>query len=82
MNKLKYFLLGMFVADIGLGLAESVAGILLQKCEVEKGKLQVQVAKLRNDYEAQMQPQETSSNAIGFSIEPVEEEESEEEEDE
>lgn len=83
MNKLKYFLLGMFTAEVGLGLLDSISSLVLQKREVEKGKMQVQVAKLRADYEKATQSQETASNSIGFITEPVvEEDESEAEEDE
>lgn len=83
MNKLKYFLLGMFTAKAGLELFDSFSNLILQKCEVEKGKMQVQIAKLRADYEKASQPQETTSNSIGFITEPiVEEDESEAEEDE
>lgn len=83
MNKLKYFLLGMFTAEVGLGLLDSFSSLILQRCEVEKGKMQVQVAKLRADYEKATQPQETTSNSIGFVTEPiVEEDESEAKEDE
>jgi hypothetical protein len=83
MNKLKYFLLGMFTAKAGLELFDSFSSLILQKCEVEKGKMQVQIAKLRADYEKASQPQETTSNSIGFITEPtVEEDESEAEEDE
>lgn len=83
MNKLKYFLLGMFTAKAGLELFDSFSSLILQKCEVEKVKMQVQIAKLRADYEKASQPQETTSNSIGFITEPiVEEDESEAEEDE
>lgn len=83
MNKLKYFLLGMFTAKAGLELFDSFSSLILQKCEVEKGKMQVQIAKLRADYEKASQPQETTSNSIGFITEPiVEGDESEAEEDE
>lgn len=83
MNKLKYFLLGMFTAKAGLELFDSFSSLILQKCEVEKRKMQVQIAKLRADYEKASQPQETTSNSIGFITEPiVEEDESEAEEDE
>lgn len=81
MNKLKYFLLGMFTAEVGLGLLDSFSSLILQKCEVEKGKMQVQVAKLRTDYEKATEPRETTSNQMGFIIDPVvEEDESEAEE--
>ena len=83
MNKLKYFLLGMFTARVGLELLDSFSSLILQKCEVEKGKMQVQVAKLQADYEKATQQQETASNLIGFITKPiVEEDESEAEEDE
>lgn len=83
MNKLKYFLLSMFTAKAGLELFDSFSSLILQKCEVEKGKMQVQIAKLRADYEKASQPQETTSNSIGFVTKPiVEEDESEAEEDE
>lgn len=83
MNKLKYFLLGMFTARVGLELLDSFSSLILQKCEVEKGKMQVQVAKLQADYEKATQQQETASNLIGFITEPIiEEDESEAEEDE
>lgn len=83
MNKLKYFLLGMFTARVGLELLDSFSSLILQKCEVEKGKMQVQVAKLQADYEKATQQQETASILIGFITKPiVEEDESEAEEDE
>ena len=83
MNKLKYFLLGMFTARVGLELLDSFSSLILQKCEVEKGKMQVQVAKLQADYEKATQQQETASNLIGFITKPIiEEDESEAEEDE
>ena len=83
MNKLKYFLLGMFTARVGLELLDSFSSLILQKCEVEKGKMQVQVAKLQADYEKATQQQETASNLIGFITEPIiEEDESEAEENE
>ena len=83
MNKLKYFLLGMFTARVGLELLDSFSSLILQKYEVEKGKMQVQVAKLQADYEKATQQQETASNLIGFITEPIiEEDESEAEEDE
>ena len=83
MNKLKYFLLGMFTAEVGLGLLDSFSSLILQKCEVKKGKMQVQVAKLQADYEKATQQQETASNLIGFITEPIiEEDESEAEENE
>ena len=83
MNKLKYFLLGMFTAEVGLGLLDSFSSLILQRCEVEKGKMQVQVAKLQVDYEKATQHQETASNLIGFITEPIiEKDESEAEENE
>lgn len=83
MNKLKYFLLGMFTARVGLELLDSFSSLILQKCEVEKRKMQVQVAKLQADYEKATQQQETASNLIGFITEPIiEEDESEAEENE
>ena len=83
MNKLKYFLLGMFTARVGLELLDSFSSLILQKYEVEKGKMQVQVAKLQADYEKATQQQETASNLIGFITEPIiEEDESEAEENE
>lgn len=83
MNKLKYFLLGMFTAKVGLELLDSFSNLIFQRCEVEKGKMQVQLAKLRADYEKATQPQKTTSNSIGFITKPkVEEDESEAEEDE
>lgn len=82
MNKLKYFLLGMFTAKVGLELLDSISNLALQKCEVEKGKMQVQIAKLRADYKKVTQSQETTSNPIGFATEPIiEEDESEAEKD-
>ena len=55
----------------------------MERCEFEKGKMQVQVAKLRADYEKATQSQEPTSNSIGFVTKPiVEEGESEAEEDE
>lgn len=83
MNKLKYFLFGLITADVGLSLLEGVANLLLQSLEVAKGKKQVQIAKLRAEYESieNPKPKETKS-PIGFKApEPLEEEEESEDTD-
>lgn len=83
MNKLKYFLFGLITADVGLSLLEGVANLLLQSLEVAKGKKQVQIAKLRAEYESieNPKPKETKSS-IGFKApEPLEEEEESEDTD-
>lgn len=83
MNKLKYFLFGLITADVGLSLLEGVANLLLQSLEVAKGKKQVQIARLRAEYESieNSEPKETKS-PIGFKApEPLEEEEESEDTD-
>lgn len=81
MKKLKYFLLGLLTAEVGLSLIDSIAGVALQGLELWKGKLQIKLAKMQVDYEKIKNGETSVSAGIGFSI-PSEIEEDYEGEDE
>ena len=81
MKKLKYFLLGLLTAEVGLSLIDSIAGVALQGLELWKGKLQIKLAKMQVDYEKIKNGETPASVGIGFSI-PSEIEEDYEGEDE
>ena len=81
MKKLKYFLLGLLTAEVGLSLIDSVAGVALQGLELWKGKLQIKLAKMQVENEKIKNGETPASAGIGFSI-PSEIEEDYEGEDE
>lgn len=68
MKKLKYFLLGLLTAEVGLSLIDSIAGVALQGLELWKGKLQIKLAKMQVDYEKIKNGETPASAGIGFSI--------------
>ena len=47
MKKLKYFLLGLLTAEVGLSLIDSIAGVALQELELWKGKLKMEKHQLQ-----------------------------------
>lgn len=75
---LLYFVAGMAFSQWGMPLLDSIISIILQKCEVIKGKMAVQVAKYALETDNR---NNDKSSAIGFLISDTEQDDYDNDED-